>query len=193
MEKHPNREDKNDNRDQAIPGPDEKVGLDGVDRNHEIVAEPGMAQKGSVFWVAPADTAIQREPSQRDDQAGYDQVDGVQVMDCRVPGGWWDGGVSIQVQPLGTGPEKAETGLNGGSETLLGRSQFAEQQGKVKGNDAPDQRQVLERRPYQLSKKSKVMVKHRAPPTAYRNQMRDRSGSCFVCFTLIAVGICPRR
>src|SRR5947209_2756260 len=45
MEHEPNRDRKNRNGGQALPGPAEMMGLDRIDRDHEVVAETCMTQK----------------------------------------------------------------------------------------------------------------------------------------------------
>ena len=58
--------------------------LDWVDGDHEIVAEPGMAKKRGILWVAPTQTAVQSHRPQQQDEPGHHQIDRREPIDRRV-------------------------------------------------------------------------------------------------------------
>jgi len=46
----------------------------------------------------------------------------------------------IRVQPLRTGPEETETGLNCRAEVCFGRSYFVQKESEIEGDNTPDER-----------------------------------------------------
>src|SRR5579883_1533915 len=49
----PNRDCKSPNGLHPLPGPGKVMGLDGINCDHEIVAEPGPPKERAVFGIAP--------------------------------------------------------------------------------------------------------------------------------------------
>src|SRR5258708_22992633 len=82
----------------------------------------------------------------------------------------------IKIEPLRTGPEKAEPGLDGRAKVRLGGGQFVQQQREVQWNNTPNQSDMRERGANQLREGRPIMEGHpalllnpvkRSPGTGY--------------------------
>jgi len=74
VQNQPDRHRKDGDCCQPIPGPLQRVRLNWVDGNHEVVAEPGMAKKRSTPGIPPAQTAVESHRSQHQDKPGHCEV-----------------------------------------------------------------------------------------------------------------------
>ena len=54
MESQPDWHGKQRNDNQSVPGPQKFAGLDWKNHDHEIIAEPGVAEESSVARIATA-------------------------------------------------------------------------------------------------------------------------------------------
>src|ERR1700680_4361214 len=99
------------------------MSLDGIDGNHEIVAESRVAEERAVFWIATADAADERCCAQDQHEACHKQRDGLHFtyFEARSAGCVR---LEVGIEPLHTRPKEAEPGLNGGAKIRLGRGHF---------------------------------------------------------------------
>ena len=101
--------------------------LHGIDRDGEIIREPGVAEKLAVPGKPVAKTAYQRHDPQPQKKKGHHMIDrrhGIQSQMVTL--------ISIRgEQPLHCRPNEAEPGLQRGTVVGFGGCQFAKGQPKV--------------------------------------------------------------
>src|SRR5206468_12925790 len=97
--------------------------LDRINRDHEIIAEPSIAQEGEVFWIMFPQAAEQSNDTQTQDDESDEQIDrrhrvefddGATRFMCR----------KIRPEPLQACPDETKTGLDRRPEIRLGGRQF---------------------------------------------------------------------
>lgn len=76
MEEEPDGDGEDSDSGEAVPGPGEVMGLHGVNGDHEIIGEAGVAEEGAVFGIAPPDAAVQGHGTKDNHQTGDGEVDG---------------------------------------------------------------------------------------------------------------------
>ena len=157
MQGQPGWDGEEDDRAQAIPGPKQGVRLHGIDRDHEIVGEAGVAQKAAIFRKTFADAAVKRDQAQNNDKRSNQQIDWAHACPFRDVIGPAHG-VGIGVKPVGARPDKTETGLEGRAKIRLGGSGFVEEQSKVKRHDSPNELDMLKGCHEQIDKDRPFMV-----------------------------------
>ncbi len=159
MEQDPDRYRKQDDRAQPLPRPSQVVGLDRVNRNHKIIAEPRITQKGEVFGIMFAQPAEEGDHTQNQDDEGDKQINGEHGVEFNNrPARFMPD--EIRPEPLQAGPNETEPGLDGGPKIGFGRGQFAEQESEIKRHYAPNHRDILERRDNELNERSPIMTAH---------------------------------
>src|SRR4051812_32588648 len=159
MEDEPHRHSEKANRDQTVPGPRQcpwrVVRLDWENGDHEIVAEPGVAQEGAVFGIFPPQSANECQGAKSNHQEGHGQIHRRHGVPFNVRAG---GSLApeIGIKPLRAGPKKAESGLNGGPKIRFCRRHLVQKQREIQRHDAPDQSDVLEGRADEFNERGPV-------------------------------------
>src|SRR5947208_630778 len=129
--------------DQSFPGPFQIAGLEGEDRDHEVIAESCVAEKRTVLRKLSADSADERRRAEAEHEESDEQVD-------RQHGAQFDPWRSdplrfeVRIEPLRAGPKKAEAALNRGAIVRLRGRHFVQDQSEVERYDPPDPFHVLE-------------------------------------------------
>lgn len=145
MRQRPDRDRKHENGRQTIPRPQQHLGLDRENGDHEIIAESGVAEEGTptrIFAPEPADQGDDADAKDEERDQHIDREQRVEV-DLFDP---------ILISPMRRRPDETEAGLNGGSEGSFRGSDLIGQPAKIKRNDAPDELRGLKRRLNQLNK-----------------------------------------
>jgi len=123
MEEGPNGQSEQDNGDQPLPGPSEVMCLNGVNRNHEIVAEARVPQKGAILRVMPPYPTVESNDAQGDDGKSDEKVDRQHGIEFHSgPPGFMR--QKIWVKPLQPRPKKTKAGLDCGAEICLAGGQL---------------------------------------------------------------------
>src|SRR4051812_30483397 len=118
MQHQPNRHREKNDGEQTVPGPVKVMRLDRIDRNHEVIGESRVSQKGPVFKETLSQPAKQRESSERQHQKGNEQInwDGLDLDRRRGR----QARMKIDIKPLRAGPKKAEPSLQRGAKIRFG-------------------------------------------------------------------------
>ena len=145
MQGQPYRHGKDDHGGQPIPGPMQGIGLHGINSDHEIVGEARVAEEAAIFRETFSDAADESREAERDDHEGNQNINGRHGIpfDHMLA---FVGRHEIRIEPLSARPDKAETGLESGTEIGLRTRGFVQKQTKIKRHYTPNELDMLKGR-----------------------------------------------
>ena len=119
MEDEPDWKSEDCDGEQILPHPVEIMCLDREDHDHQIIREARMTEEGAVFGIFAAQAAEESKRAESEDEEGDKEIYGQHGIEGEVrPVSAMR--TEVGPEPLRTGPEKAEAGLDCGAKVCFG-------------------------------------------------------------------------